>query len=488
VESGSLIAAIEERKIQSKPKMKSDSLQRFDIEEDLSTGYKESLPKGKRSYYNIKIVDPNIVRLFNYRTGALIEIDKNDPAYSRFEDIWKKPVFNLHEHEWLSALRENGFVVPAELDEIEDHHASFQARQQSSSWMALIVMPTEECNFRCVYCYEDFTKGTMSTEIQIAVTAYIRKLMSTQKSIRLEWFGGEPFFAPEVIERISEAAIKSAGEYGVAYWGSATSNGYLITPNIFDISVSQWRIMRHNISIDGPKQYHDERRVLRNGGTTYDQILSNLEYMVSTKYEDVQIVIRMNVDRENIGKLFEFMETIKKVLGDDKRFYFYSRGVWGKSKFPLLSQSERRRLYKETARFTQQLNLRWYDPEIYLNTEMSICYAARPSSVVIGSDGKLYKCTADFSMPENQLGQLRQNGEAFIDLDMLQLWTESRAEKYKACWSCRIAPLCNGVMCPKVEIEGLRNSRTPMTRMPCPEAKFRVVDMIRQVHTSSENG
>jgi molybdenum cofactor biosynthesis enzyme MoaA len=28
----------------------------------------------------------------------------------------------------------------------------------------LILLPTERCNFRCTYCYEDFVLGRMSTK------------------------------------------------------------------------------------------------------------------------------------------------------------------------------------------------------------------------------------------------------------------------------------------------------------------------------------
>jgi uncharacterized protein len=46
--------------------------------------------------------------------------------------------------------------------------ASFQeelAASFSNQVLHLILLPTEHCNFRCTYCYEDFSIGRMTPEI-----------------------------------------------------------------------------------------------------------------------------------------------------------------------------------------------------------------------------------------------------------------------------------------------------------------------------------
>jgi len=40
--------------------------------------------------------------------------------------------------------------------------------------MSLILMPAEQCNFRCIYCYEDFTIGKMSKTTIEAIKQLIR--------------------------------------------------------------------------------------------------------------------------------------------------------------------------------------------------------------------------------------------------------------------------------------------------------------------------
>ena len=43
------------------------------------------------------------------------------------------------------------------------------ARSVTSSGLKLIVNTTEQCNLRCVYCYESFQIGQMSDEITEAL-------------------------------------------------------------------------------------------------------------------------------------------------------------------------------------------------------------------------------------------------------------------------------------------------------------------------------
>jgi uncharacterized protein len=34
----------------------------------------------------------------------------------------------------------------------------------SNEYQELILFPTEQCNLRCAYCYEDFKENSMSTD------------------------------------------------------------------------------------------------------------------------------------------------------------------------------------------------------------------------------------------------------------------------------------------------------------------------------------
>jgi uncharacterized protein len=65
----------------------------------------------------------------------------------------------------------------------------------SSDSLGLIILPTEACNFRCVYCYETFEHGKMNPILVQALKKFITSRISDLSSLSISWFGGEPLCA-----------------------------------------------------------------------------------------------------------------------------------------------------------------------------------------------------------------------------------------------------------------------------------------------------
>lgn len=77
-----------------------------------------------------------------------------------------------------------------------------------SNRLELTIMPTEQCNFRCVYCYEDYKKHTITTEGKNNLLKCVQVLLKNCTSLHVGWFGGEPLLAYEEILDISKGLIK----------------------------------------------------------------------------------------------------------------------------------------------------------------------------------------------------------------------------------------------------------------------------------------
>ena len=105
-------------------------------------------------------------------------------------------------------LIKRGYLVPKECD--EDYMVKIKMTEMilDERYLHLIIMPTEQCNFRCKYCYETFEKGKMSKALQDAIIKYVKKNILNYVGLSVVWFGGEPLMALDVVENLSENFIK----------------------------------------------------------------------------------------------------------------------------------------------------------------------------------------------------------------------------------------------------------------------------------------
>lgn len=93
-------------------------------------------------------------------------------------------------------------------------------------------MPTEQCNFRCSYCYETFTKPVMTQAIIDNLKGYLVRNIKKYNSFCLEWFGGKPLCATKEVMDISKYCLKLAQKAGIPFISTITTNGYLLNPEL----------------------------------------------------------------------------------------------------------------------------------------------------------------------------------------------------------------------------------------------------------------
>jgi uncharacterized protein len=76
----------------------------------------------------------------------------------------------------------------------------------SDRYLKLTILPTEKCNFRCEYCYEDFTHGRMSPSTITGIKNSMEMRAPTLSVLEISWFGGEPLLASDIVINISKFA------------------------------------------------------------------------------------------------------------------------------------------------------------------------------------------------------------------------------------------------------------------------------------------
>lgn len=149
------------------------------------------------------------------------------------------------------------------------------------------------------------------------------------------------------------------------------------------------------------------------------------------------------------------------MFNDDARFNFYVHMAsdWGGERVEdfgdeMLSENQYQDIIKSVLKYGIQIN---HDSHLaHLNYQGSICYASRKNSIVIGSDGLLYKCTGDFEFEKNQVGMLTEKGEMQYN-ENYSLWLGGLHESDEKCKNCFFSACCLSNNCPAVRVRGLKN-------------------------------
>lgn len=345
--------------------------------------------------------------------------------------------------------------------------------------LGLIIVPSEDCNFRCTYCYEKFARGLMQPRVRESIKRLIRRRIEEHgvRQLTIGWFGGEPLYGWEALQDLSEAVVRVCSEANVRYSSSISTNGYLLTPDVAE-KLLGWNVRTYQITLDGPPAEHDCRRRGRDGRSTFGEILTNLRALAA-RPDEFRVSLRVNYDTRNSSRMTEMFDILKAALGADPRFRlrFHAVGRWGNENDASLPVYEGNSFQVaarlRTAAHERGLRLSTVRDELRLGSH--VCYAARPNHFIIGASGAVMKCTVAMDTDTmNVVGQLEDSGELKLDVDKLAKWTEPAHHRDDRCQRCFALPLCQGISCPLARLRD---------RRPCPPIRANVVELLREAVT-----
>ena len=130
--------------------------------------------------------------------------------------------------EVLEKFKKHGFIT--NFDELAALDTMGRQACMGSRSVSVTICPTVGCNFDCPYCFENHIPGKMSPQVQDDVVGLIGRMMDrvAAKRLHVNWFGGEPLLAPDVIEALSRRLIRMAEEK------HAFCHGYLLKRSPFN--------------------------------------------------------------------------------------------------------------------------------------------------------------------------------------------------------------------------------------------------------------
>lgn len=275
----------------------------------------------------------------------------------------------------------------------------------------LIIFVTEQCNFRCIYCYEDFKLGKISPEIETGVKNLISSRISDLENLSISFFGGEPLLNKESIINLASFSQEICKKFNVFFSGTITTNGYSLDDVIFSRFISLG-INHYQITLDGDKETHDKLRPTLNKKPTFEKILENIISISKTNFE-YDFVIRMNISDSNIESTKKLIYILSPILRGDVRFKFHFHPIFGHKELILNNQSVINEL--ETL-----LNYEGLPSEG--DSGPKVCYAAKFNSYSIRSNGVVQMCTVALDNEQNNIGKLNADGSLNIDEAKLKKW------------------------------------------------------------------
>ena len=386
-------------------------------------------------------------------------------------------------------LFDRGFLIPEGTDEYRLFQLKFGNQHYRQDALELILLASEDCNFRCQYCYEEFSRGTMKPEVRASIKKLVEKRLSTLSYLSVSWFGGEPLYGWPAIEELGPFFRDVAVENSLPFFSNMTTNGYLLTPDVAE-KLLNWGVLRYQITIDGTPEDHNRNRPARNGEPTFDTIFRNLQE-IRRRPENYTIDIRINFDRQNLAGLKDFVDLLGQEFGGDHRFNVRVRpvGLWGGPNDGNLSVCG----FDETMEITNQLVDRALQHGLGNADHVrhatpfgsKVCYAARPYNFIIGADGLVMKCTVDLDKKDrNIVGRLDEEGTLQLDRMKFAQWTEPAYSSDPGCQKCVVLPVCQGISCPLIRIEENRSPCIPLRRKAKPDLlladKFRTTPALQR--------
>lgn len=422
----------------------------------------------RESNYNffIKNEENNGVIAYNSFTSAMAMM--NNEEFERFNSS-KENDFDSCEEETIKLLKNNGYIIEDDYKELDAIECDFLNAKYSNNFMVLTIAPTEDCNFRCIYCYEKNSIKPKYMDIKTAdnVVSYIKKRIKDIRGLKINWYGGEPLLSMNIIKNISESVIKLCDENNVYFDASIVTNGYFLNEKNLDV-LSSCKVKSIQVTIDGNKEIHDKRRFLNGGGPTFDTIIKNLRLI---KNYDVNVNLRVNIDKTNVHIVEEVTNIIKKINGG-KNISCYlgmvtsTDGCYKKSECFNTEEFSYKNL---------DFHIKNYEDISYMypNIRKLACGAEGTFSLVIGADGETYKCWEDMGKKDLSTGNI--NGEiSFYNKNNIR-YLSNNPINHKSCRECKVLPLCMGGCLKKIKGEDA-----------CDVIKYTLESVIKEIYVANK--
>lgn len=319
---------------------------------------------------------------------------------------------------------------------------------------------SEDCNLACDYCYYSTCGGKPGSRVNridsALLDSFLRQYMEAVEGYAsITWQGGEPLLAGL---EFFEEAVRLEARYALpntVIANSLQTNGTLITDKWAAFFKTYHFLV--GVSLDGPREIHDARRVDGAGNGSFDRVMKGIGHLIRRR---VDFNILTVVHKGNVDKARELMEFYAKEGFAFVQFIpcmdFRSQEPDKPSVYDITPEEYGRFLCEAFDIWYNggepRLSVRFFDDmlSVYMNREAGLCIHRQscPQYLVLEQNGDAYPCDF-FISPEWRLGNV---GEDSLD-DLLSHPSMDRFLGMKPalpepCRACEHQALCHGG-CPR---------------------------------------
>ncbi len=313
------------------------------------------------------------------------------------------------------------------------------------------VNPTEDCNLSCKYCRvpKDVKTNVMSKETLKNLYNEISKEKIKNKYII--WHGGEPTLVGEEFYSLVADLQKDIDNIR----NGIQTNGTLLTEGLIEIfKNNEFRI---GISLDGPKEIHDSKRIYKDGSGSFEKVMNGIRLL---REYGADFAVLSLLTNDSIAHLKEIYDTVRKTGANGAKFEVFFPGGKGKKyrdKFYVKPEDYTKSMIKLYDMWIHEDNRKDFrvDPldkivESFFSGHSRACdYAGACGTnfLSIDSNGDIYVCGRFVGVKEFRIGNINKNTlREALDHEVCQEMVKRRIEARKRCIdnNCKYVDVCNG--------------------------------------------
>lgn len=386
----------------------------------------------------------------------------------------------------VALLADRGYLTEDSDEHEQEMVASVASvlHDEAAKQPSLLALPTLDCNYRCTYCFERPVQlnlrreGSRHLELElldirashqagnvvmtpVTVDAMFNAIVAVRDAhgderdgCQIVLYGGEP------LDSANEPVVRYLIEQGRQrrFRFSAITNGHDLE-HFIDL-FGPGGIEQVQVSIDGPEQIHDKRRIALGSEKSYRKVIGNVNRLLERG--DTLVQIRVHLDLNNIDHFEELLgEFGRSGWLDHPNLLIYTNTVYkmtpGQPVSTDIALNEMDQRLRHIAK--QHRNLLLNAPSINMRAKWmpallnglqvpvqgNYC-TANTGQYVFAPDGHIYSCWESVGKADSRIGTYFSDGKADLRLDEMKTaqWFTRHVGLIPECTACPMALVCGG--------------------------------------------